>query len=226
MNAVIYYSNTGQSKVIARYLSEKLDYPLLELERAETCSYENAVLIFPVYCQNIPDAIKIFLSKLKAKWLSAVATYGRMSYGNVLNEVQEKYFGRIAAAAYIPTKHTYLEEDGFEDFEKLDSLIEKIINPSEVKIPRAFKNPLADIAPALRSRMGVRIRRTEACNECGLCSEICPERAMTWGRTGSRCIRCLKCVACCPNMALEFKCSLPMRLYLKKKKVDKIVLYL
>ena len=32
MNAVVYYSNTGQSRAVAEYLAERLGYPALDME--------------------------------------------------------------------------------------------------------------------------------------------------------------------------------------------------
>lgn len=225
MNAVIYYSNTNQSRIIAEYIAGKLNWTILEISAAKGRSFENAVLVFPVYCQNIPDAVKDCLKELRAENLSVAATYGRMSFGNVLNEVQNKYQSRIVAAAYIPTKHTYLEEAGFSDFESLKPLIEKIKNPSEITVSKSFKNPLADICPALRSRMGVRIAVSKACTGCGLCEKLCEQKAVVCGKVGKSCIRCLKCVTNCPSKAMSFRCRLPMKLYLKKKKLNKTVLY-
>lgn len=226
MNAVIYYSNTEQSKKIAAYFAEKLGFPLLDMTQIETFDCEHAVVVFPVYCQNIPTAVKLFFEKLNAQWLTLLATYGKMSYGNVLYEVGRRYAkNNIVAAGYIPTKHSYLDEKEFDRFEELQTIFDKIKRPSPVRIPRSFKNPLADLAPAWRSRAGVKLERSSACIACGKCEAVCPQGAMRNGRIGRKCIRCLKCVTNCPTGALRFCNRWPMRVYLSKKKVDKLVLY-
>ena len=224
MNAVVFYSNTAQSKAVAAYLSSELGYPLVDIERGYTELYENLVLVFPVHCQNIPDTVKVFLKRTSAINLTVIATYGKMCCGNVLFEIQNIYQKNIVAGAYIPTKHSYINgDDVFCDFERLKPIIEKIKEPSYIKLPRLYKNPLASILPKTRSKLGLTIQKTADCNGCGLCSENCRLGAIKSGKTNRSCIRCLKCVEACPNKALRVKLSLPLRLYLRKKKSNKLI---
>lgn len=225
MNAIVYYSNTRQSKHIAEYLSTKLDYPLLDITKIENYTFDNLVLVFPVYCQSIPDYVKAFLSRLCVDSLALLATYGRMCYGNVLWEIQKKYNHNIIAGAYIPTKHSYLEEKNFENLEGLDAIIEKIKKPSAVEFPKEYKNPFADFFKKSRSMLGVKIIKGTDCDECGACDKLCINNAIKNGITNSKCIRCLKCVTECPKKALSIKNRLPLRLYLSKKKLEKLVIY-
>jgi len=229
MNVVVYYSNTGESKKIAQYLAEKTGYSSTDLRLLNGCVFEDVVLVFPVYCQNIPETVKDFLSRLRAERLILVATYGRMCYGNVLYEAQNLYAkSPIVAAAYIPTKHSYLQEESFKDFEKLTPLIGKIKSGSgeEIRLPRSYKNIFASFAMDWRSRVGVKMWRDESCMDCKLCEMECAVKGITAGKTNKNCIRCMKCITNCPVGALHFSNRLPMRLYLKKKKVNKVVLYI
>lgn len=75
------------------------------------------------------------------------------------------------------------------------------------------------------SRCGVSLLRTDACNDCGACDGVCQQGAIACGRPNGRCIRCLRCVKRCPQGALRIRLRLPMRLYLKKKKINELVLY-
>ena len=226
MNAVVFYSNTGESEKIAAYFSEKLGYPLVSMEKAGKEHYENLVLVFPVHCQNIPQVVVDFLQALEVTNLTALATYGKMGYGNVLYEIQSKLRLDLVAGAYIPTKHAYLEHDrSFCDWERLSPILEKIQNPSKVLIPKSHKNPLADMFPTLRSRLGVKIRRSADCVRCGVCTRNCGQRAIESGVVNGKCIRCLKCVAACPRQALSFQLRLPLRLYLRKAPIHETVIY-
>ena len=226
MNAVVFYSNTGQSKSVATYFADTLEYPLLNIEADCAKSYQNLVLVFPVYCQNIPDIVKTFLTKVRAIHLTVIATYGKMCCGNVLQEIQKTYTHGIVAAAYVPTKHSYIDNDTpFYDYAKLNAVVEKIKNPSGVKLPKLYKNPLADIFPKLRSRIGLTIKKNTNCTACNLCGKNCSCNAMHAGVTNADCIRCLRCVTVCPHNALEIKIGLPLKLYLKKKKFNKIIIY-
>ena len=227
MNAVVFYSNTGQSKLVAEYLANKLSYPLIPIGSAGQC-YDCLVLVFPVHCQNAPSVVESFLSKTTSKYTVLVATYGKMCTGNVLCELQNKYKMNIIAGAYIPSKHTYLENDeDVTDLEKLRPLIEKIQTSScAVTFPKLYKNPLANAFPNLRGRLGVKLIKNEKCNACGLCEANCPLNAISCGVPNKNCIRCLRCVKVCPTDALEYKVRLPLALYLAKKKKRETIIYI
>lgn len=226
MNAVVFYSNTGESRSVAEYLAGRLEYPIVDINNASACAYEDLVLVFPVHCQNIPDAVNDFIKKNSVKNLTAVATYGKMCPGNVLREIQNKYRQNIVAAALVPAKHTYIEDDTrFCDFQKLDELIEKIKSPSPIQLPRLYKNPLANLFPNLRSRLGAKMVKSKSCNGCNVCEKICPRGAISSGVTDKNCIRCAGCVSACPQGALKLKLALPLKLYLRKKRTDKIIIY-
>ena len=226
MNAVVFYSNTGQSKAIATYFASQLGYSLTDMETKCAEYYQNLVLVFPVHCQTLPDIVKTFLKNVSADNLTVVATYGKMCCGNVLYEIQKNYQKNIVAGAYIPTKHSYIDNDDiFCDFDKLKPIVEKVKDPSYIQLPKLYKNPLADIFPKLRSRLGLTIRKSADCDGCNLCAERCSFGAIKTGKTNQNCIRCLKCVESCPRQALKIKISLLLKLYLRKKKSNKIIIY-
>lgn len=226
MNAVIFYSNTGQSKAVAQYISEQLNYPLIDIEKTQRKTYRELVLVFPVICQCIPDVVKRFLKDAESEHLTVVATYGKMCTGNVLQEIQRKYDQTVIAAAYVPTRHAYVDnDDAFGNYEKLSALVEKIKHPSAVKLPRLYKNPFAELFPKLRSRMGLKIYRNSDCIGCDICGASCSLGAISKGVISADCIRCLRCVNICPNHALTVKKSLPLKLYLTKKTKNKLIIY-
>jgi len=226
MNAVVYYSNTGQSRSVAEYFSAQLGYPLMDLNEGFTKSYQNLVLVFPVHCQNVPAAVKAFLKQITVKNLTAIATYGKMCCGNVLYEIQNKYQKNIVAGGYIPTKHSYVVGDGeFKELDKLEPIVKKVQDPGLIILPKLYKNVFADFFPRLRSRLGVKINRASNCSGCNRCGEQCIFGAIKQGRTNKNCIRCLKCVEACPNKALSIKLSPPLKAYLQKKKNNRVIIY-
>ena len=225
-DAVVYYSNTNQSKRLAQYFATALDYRLLDIFQVSHSHFDNLVLVFPIHCQSLPDTVKEFLANTKISCLTLIATYGRMCHGNALYEAQEKYPHSIIAAAYVPTRHSYLQDEEFYDFDRLDPIIQKILSPFPIRLPKSYKNPFAELYKLRRSQLGVKIKKTDKCDACGLCSQICNHLAITDGVTNKNCIRCLKCVASCPKGALEFSLSLPMKAYLKKKKQDELTIYI
>ena len=83
---IYYFSGTGNSLFVARSLSEKLGgtlipiVPLLKKDIVET-NAEVIGLVFPIYDFKAPSIIQSFakrFSKLDAKYVFAVATYGFM----------------------------------------------------------------------------------------------------------------------------------------------------
>ncbi len=217
MNAVLYYSNTGESRKIANYAADFLHWNALALQSCDGEAYERAVLVFPVHCQDIPIAIQPVLQNLRIKQAVILVSYGKMSYGNVLFQCAKKYKLHIVGGAYIPTKHSYIPEDtSFEELQKLNPVLEKLHHPTTVLIPRSIKNPLAAVFPLLRSRLGITLTKSRACTDCGLCKSVCDNK---------KCIRCLKCVKCCPQNALQFRPTLFMKWYLKKTPKNELVLY-
>ena len=226
MNAVVFYSNTGESKAVAAYLADRLEYPLADMEATCVQHYQNLVLVFPVHCQSIPELVKAFLKKVSVENLTVVATYGKMCCGNVLYQIQKRYQKNVVAGAYVPTKHAYIDGDStFCAFDKLLPIIQKIKAPAPVQLPKLYQNPLANLFPKLRSRLGLRIRKSESCNGCNACAAQCSFHAIKSGKTNGRCIRCLKCVGRCPRRALSVKIRLPLKLYLRRKKATELIIY-
>lgn len=225
MNAVVYYSGTDECKRIATYFAEQLNYEIVDIAHAES-EYQHTVLVFPVHCQNVPQVVAHFLKRLTVCELTVIAVYGKMCHGNVLYEIQRKYRHNIIAAAYVPAKHTYLNEPRFCEFDKLRPVVDKPTNHGAVKIPKSYKNPLANAFKGLRSRIGVKIIKNNACDNCGKCQNDCPQHAIVNGKRSRKCIRCLRCVASCPKQALTFKTTPAMSAYLKKEKQDELIIYI
>jgi ferredoxin len=134
--------------------------------------------------------------------------------------------GDVIAGAYIPTGHTFLDGTCAFDKAPLLQIVERIQTPKKVCIPKTRKNPLANISPAFRSRIGVKLIKDSRCDHCGICEKECPMGAIRNGKTGSACIRCLRCVTNCPQKALQYKNSWILDLYLKSYCLDDSVLYL
>lgn len=225
MSAVYCFSATGHSLAVAEYFARELNAPLFEIGKISPGT-DTAIVVFPVYCQNIPAPVKVFLPTLEAESVVLIATYGRMHQGNVLHEASKLVKGKIIAAAFVPTGHTYLNDDVPLDGSALRPILERIGQAREVNIPPVSKGLLACLFCGLRSRLGVRLLKNGACTACGACTRACPMNAMDCGRPNSRCIRCLRCVNICPNRALETKLHPFLRFYLRKIRRDEYIVYL
>ena len=226
MTEVWYFSAAGHSREVAEGIARALDAPLLEICRQAKPVAETAVVVFPVYCQNIPEPVKPFLQGIDAKHIALIATYGRMDHGNVLWDAAELVNGQVIAGAYVPTGHTYLNEEISVDMDALQPVVDRILAPQPAEISKGKKWGLADLFPGFRSRIGVKLQKSEACTECGICSCRCPVQTMKNGKPGKNCIRCLRCVKVCPVHALVFSCTPVLRWYLRTPKQTQTVIYL
>lgn len=226
MNEVWYFSAAGHSRKVALFFAKALKVPLKEIDPGAQPGGDAAVVVFPVYCQNIPEPVKAFLPRLQAGRVVLVATYGRMGYGNVLWEGARLLTGQVIGAAFVPSGHTYRKEEVPIDFDALRPHLSCMEKTKPVSIPKLKKWWLGDCFPKLRGKLSVRLRKNERCTGCGLCSVRCPMGTMQDGTPGNNCIRCLRCVYECPEKALTFVCHPVLRWYLHKPRQTGTVLYL
>ncbi len=226
MNAVLYFSCSGQSKCVADDLAKRLDWELFETKDAHGC-YESVAVVFPVHCQSYPAPLKNFFKNLCADNVALIATYGRAHHGNAIYEATKLLKCPVTAAAYLPAKHAYSDSG---DTAFVPEQLVKILRESKkgdacANIPKLRKTPFAAIFPATRSRAIIKIKMNGNCTKCNTCGNVCPVNAIAFGKPSSKCIRCLKCVYECPQNALYTKKSTALRIYLKKPRFDKILIY-
>lgn len=222
------FSATGRTRKVADFFAERLNVDVIDIEpkkSTEKLISDLAIIVFPVYCQNIPTPVKSVLPLVKAEKFIIIATYGKKSFGNVIYNASRLISGKVIAAAYVPIGHTYLNQEVDFDFSLLEPILDCISNTKAIEIPKYFKNPLADFFPKIRSQIGVKIKSTNACNGCGLCTEKCVMKAISKGKINSNCIRCLRCVDICPNNALNVKYNCFLKTYLKNINNKKFKLY-
>ncbi len=228
MIGVYRFSGTGHAAAVADFLGEQLGVPVTdisELPVGQMVTVPTAVVVFPVYCQNIPQPVAAFLQRMQTDWLVPVAVYGGFGSGHVLHDAAHLSKCRVSAAAIVPAGHTLLHEEVSFDRAALLPLVEKIRCPHPIALPRERKNPMADVFPAWRSRIGVRMHRGNVCHYCGRCEAVCPCGAIHTGHINSRCMRCMKCVAVCPAHALQFRCGRLVSLYLKLPRKTAVKVY-
>ncbi len=219
MTSIFCFSGSGHSLAIANYFSRVLSVPVHAIRRDTTPHGSTAIVVFPVYCQNIPAPVKAFLKKLNAANVVLIASYGRISYGRVLFEASKLVRGNVIAGAYVPTGHTFLQGNADFDEAALLPVFERIKSPRTVSIPKTPKSLYANIFPGWRSRASVKIIKSY-CVNCGICKENCP------ANDKAGCIRCLRCVSVCPHNALTFTVSPFLKKYLTSHRCDDLVLYL
>lgn len=65
--AVYCFSGAGHSLSVAKRIAERLNAPVCLIGQAAFYGAETAVIVFPVYCQNIPTPVRGFLLSVSAK---------------------------------------------------------------------------------------------------------------------------------------------------------------
>lgn len=226
MDKIFYFSGSGKSRRLAEFLGNKLDTEIFDIVNTADFSAETSIVVFPVYCQNLPDPVADFLKELKTTNIAFVATYGKKSFGNVIEDAVKISSGKFIGGVCVPCGHSFLSEPDNFDFEAIKPFIDRIKNPEIANIKHFHKDFYADLIPAKRTRIGVKIKRNDNCINCGKCSKNCPMRAIKNGFIDKNCIRCLRCVSECPENALEFETLWFMNVYLKHNRKSKIELIL
>ena len=226
MNRIFYFSGSGKSKRLAEFLGKELEITAEDITKTKDFSAETAIVVFPVYCQNLPDPLIDFLPKLKAENVAFAATYGRKSCGNVIEDAVRITNAEFIGGICIPCGHSFLSEPDDFDFSSIEKFTERIKNPKKAIVSKSHKDFYADLIPAQRTRIGVKINRNSLCNNCGICENNCPMGAIKKGKINNNCIRCLRCVTECPEKALEFRTLWFMKAYLIPGRKNEIKYYL
>lgn len=202
---VYYFSGSGHTAAVAAYAARRLSCEAAAiLPDMPEQSERTALVAFPVYCEDVPPVVKHFLYKLRAERIALLAVYGGISFGNSLQRAYKCTNAALIAAAAVASGHTFLQEDAAFDPASLEPFFACLAAPVPIRLPACRAHPLARLFPGLRSRMGVKILRTNACTACKTCNAACPQRAMHCGKPDAKCIRCMKCVHACPYKALAF----------------------
>ena len=135
MNRRFYFSGSGKSRRLAEYIGEKLKFPIYDIVNyAGDFSAETAVIIFPVYCQNLPEPVRDFIPKLKSEKIAFAATYGKKSFGNVIEDAVMLSSSVFIGGICLPTGHSFLKEPDCFDLDSIDVFVDKIRNQTPAEI--------------------------------------------------------------------------------------------
>lgn len=231
---IIYFSGHGESKNIASYVNQLTNYPIYDftscIVRKEfdySEEFDLIIFVFPVYSEAIPKVLMDVLLKLKTRYLILLATYGKMETGNVIYEIAKRTHHHLVGAMYVPCKHTYLNEERFNNFQQLDVILEMVNNTKELELTnlKRKKHLFADFFRNFRTRKNVSIQINNKCVNCKICEKNCPVEAIKEKKINKACLRCLKCYYNCPHQAIDIKYSLFLKKYLADKKDINLYIY-
>ena len=75
MTGVYCYSGAGHSQAVASFFAKNLHTTICEIDFTRKSLAETAVVVFPVYCQNIPVLVKSFLLANRSKYWVIIDNY-------------------------------------------------------------------------------------------------------------------------------------------------------
>lgn len=233
MKTIYYFSGTGNTLYLGKYLKENCSYNLVNISAVKD---EKVILtgevgfLFPVYAMGIPKIVEEFLKKVeieKVDYLFAVATCGGSGYGIPFNQVNnilsEK--GRVldySEYCHMPDNYLKLFKAMPEDKAKID--IEsskgkmKTICDDILKGKKSSANSNIFLYPIFLLiykfwRLGLKTvskkfkLNDERCISCGICKDVCPVEniELVDGKPvwDKNCEDCLACANLCPTVAIS-----------------------
>ena len=235
-NKIIYFTGTGNSLAIARLLAERLTQSDIISVHEILCGSdleidsETCIFVFPVCCQDAPEIVKRLGQRLQwgpHVYICAIATHnGDVGYTHfTLDRLLRKKGQRLQAGFAVlmpgnsitPANNTNSEEEKQRRVNAAASLVDKIADDilRRGSLPYtgtdSWRKHLKGFRNMLRHRVLFNVPQkfwvTDTCNQCGICSRICPENnisvessAVTWGKN---CQMCLACIHWCPQQAIQ-----------------------
>ncbi|TKG96493.1 4Fe-4S dicluster domain-containing protein [Puteibacter caeruleilacunae] len=228
---LIYFSPTHTTQKIVKAIGEGLIPDKLQdcnLTLPDECTQEMnieadelAVIGVPVYGGRVPNDAVERLNALEGNGAKAivVVVYGNRHYEDALLELRDiaknNGFMPIAGGVFVG-EHSYatteypiaLSRPDVEDLNVAKAFGASIKNEiltgantiREVNVPGNYpykeRSPKRDIVPSTKS---------DLCNNCGICAEVCPSGAVTITEEvvtdAEKCIMCCACVKECPSEA-------------------------
>ena len=235
---IFYFSGTGNSLYIAKQIANEAGnssiqfIPHFQKQHSIEIHEEKIGVIFPSYCQDIPDIVIDFCKKLKFNgnpYIFGIVTCNGVPGTSLqhLNNILRKKNQKLSAGWVLTMPGNSLHFIDYtnpreiqnsrhlETEYQLKGIIETIKRNGESKFE--FKFALKNqIQRYVNYNFLFRFYRTytkfytdEKCNQCGICSKICPqenikltENTISWGKN---CLQCLACLHWCPKESIQIK---------------------
>ncbi|MDY0293467.1 MAG: EFR1 family ferrodoxin [Candidatus Methanomethylophilaceae archaeon] len=242
------FSGTGNSLMAAERLADMLGDRVTDISvcvRENRFGFladgEDLGFVFPVYFYGVPRDVRFFIHMLSVQYSEAPYVYAVLTCGEhsgAACRMLEKDLSRVGlglAASHtlvMPANSIPWHDPDPEDVQRsqLDAAALRLpaiagsIRAKERGCMCGDRGPLPGLRTAFmypmygRSRRTSGFRVTDACDGCGLCEEICADRAIRIeeGRPAwiiEECTLCLGCLHRCPRGAIEFGGSEGRRRY-------------
>ena len=230
---IYYFSATGNSLYVAKFLKQTLDaeifsIPAMLRKNIFSTDAERIGFIFPLHYLGLPLLVEEFVSKFKmpnAKYIFAIATCGVPYWGRPftdLNEILEKKNLRQNASWYLRLVSNYLPyRDTAADWRikirywlaerKLHKISAQIADNESHNTWELFKNSCKNHHEDWKNHRADLDKNficdVEKCVKCGLCEKVCPvkniKRPEGSPEWQHNCVECLSCLHVCPKQAID-----------------------
>jgi len=224
----IFFSPRGTTASVSRAIADRFDEPCLTTDLIRSPIMEEldipadtlTIVSVPVYYGRVPEVAAESLRKLKGNHTAviAVVVYGNRAYEDALLELsdllKERGFVVISAGAFVGRHSIFpmvaADRPDVQDELFIQSFAERSKNvlagldeASEIHIRIPGKRPY---------RPGGKVpfapTAGKDCDDCGICVDICPTRAITLRDTSAtdktKCIACGACIHSCPQQARHY----------------------
>lgn len=203
---ILYYSATGNSKIVAQYLAKRLDDKILNIVDLDgnllsNSHFDKIGIVFPVYGWNIPLLIQRFLKKT-GKLLNTNYLYFVITCGDDVGMIDKQLSKLLHQSNSIPfdaifsvtMPNTYVCLPGFDvdkkavRQQKLHNLERKITSLStHIKKRHNIILLTRGIMPRMKTYVLGKLflkflitdkpfQATDNCTLCGTCKNICPQK--------------------------------------------------
>lgn len=235
MNYHVYFSPTGGTERIVRYIAKEFPGAEIDLSRevlpACMTGEDFAIVAVPSFGGRVPAIAAKRLGNLRGQKTPALllVTYGARAYEDTLREgkdiLNRQGFVCMGAAAMVtphsivPTIEAGRPNEG--DWKKLDAFLLTVKKRlegelEEIQVPGNYPYKEYRVLP-------MEIQTAGDCVGCGLCAEKCPVQAIPLENPATtdleKCISCMRCVRICPQNARGVN---PERLAMLREKLEKI----
>ena len=234
---IFYFSATGNSRHVALAVRKRFGGVLVDMAEAVRTGEmeygfeegEAAVFVFPVYFGSLPDPVQQFIGGFSPTGgtpeICGICTYGGFPLG--IDRKFRRAFaskGMKVAAFYdvkMPENNIFLynppiREAALMKLKRSDARITDVLDSMAFHHRRPFQSGLlAGLGSSLLHipygflRRTRRFRAGNGCVGCGLCSSVCPVKAITmedgkpvW--TAKSCLKCGACINRCPAHAIDY----------------------
>ena len=224
---IFYFSGTGNTLYVAREVASKIEGA--ELVSIKSCMDKQLILegevgvAFPLYAFGVPKMVKKFLQTTdfsRVDYFFALQTRGG-SPGHAFVDTQKFAKRKLDASfrvnmpdAYLPFSDVYSEEKTKNVLriaeEKIDKIVDVLSARGKHREGDFFLLKLFPIYLLWSkfSDLGKKYFVDDKCNECGLCSKICPVGCIqmengkpVWQK--GKCESCMACINYCPVNSIQ-----------------------